>query len=72
MHDCGRGLRETSAKMCRHDKLGSNASAWGDSYLVIWENERVSHDDIFPSCSIEYHDFSDIIRSKGLAAAVEY
>lgn len=42
----------------------------GKSYLVIWKNERISYDDIFPSRSVEHHDLGNIIRSEGFTAAV--
>ena len=38
---------------------------------MIWKNERVSYDNIFSPRSVEYHNLSNIIRSEGLAAAVE-
>lgn len=38
---------------------------------MIWKYERVSYNNIFPSRSVEYNDFSNIIGSEGLAAAVE-
>ena len=43
----------------------------GICYLMIWKNERVSYHNIFPSCSVKYYYFSNIIRSEGLAVAVQ-
>ena len=40
------------------------------SYLMIWKNERVSYNDVFPSRSVEYHNFSNIFWCKGFTAAV--
>lgn len=38
---------------------------------MVWKNECISYDNIFPSRSVKYHDFGNIIRSEGFAAAVE-
>ena len=38
---------------------------------MVWKDERIGYDDIFPSRSIEYDDFGNIVRSEGFAAAVE-
>ena len=57
--------------MCRDDTHGMKRDGFGNPYLVIWENERISYDNIFPSRSVEYHNLGNIIRSERLAAAVE-
>lgn len=45
--------------------------ACGKPYLVIWKDKRVSYDNILPSRGVEYHDFGNIVRSEGFAAAIE-
>lgn len=38
---------------------------------MIGKNERISHNHIFASGGIEYHDFGDIICSQGFTALVD-
>ena len=41
---------------------------WITTYLVVWEDQCISNDYIFPPTSSEHYDFGDIVRCKRFTA----